>query len=373
VKLQSLELLNSRLRELAPHKLEKCCPRRIVPPNGYPNPQVFAGQLFSYTTLPEDKPTCNEFRRAATSFLERLTPTYFIGNDLLRACLATEAPEAMTVGDIRFPIESFLLVLSWEVQRELFHGLWAPFIQVHVHGDSVHVIGALYADNQENTPICAYLDIPLAWAIRSVSGMNDLLLDWGAVTDIHVSQLLVRETSEVPITPERDAQFQADAKKIYEEKGVKGLRAAARELNAKADKLDEEIAEIDAKLIGLKYVSRASDGNKAIAEKAVGRVAAIVLKVVLALTARPELVEASTLLRPAKVKNGETVRDALWSPIILGRNYRLEYGPNVNRAHVGAKRMHWRRGHYRNQRHGINFSLLKLIWIEPVLVNAPDE
>ncbi len=35
-------------------------------------------------------------------------------------------------------------------------------------------------------------------------------------------------------------------------------------------------------------------------------------------------------------------------------------------------RMHWRRGHWRNQPHGPQLSLRKLIWIAPVLVNADD-
>jgi hypothetical protein len=373
MKLQSLEILNARLRQLVPEGLEKCCPRRIVPPNAYPNPQALAGQLYAYTKLPEDKEMCADLRRATANFLHRLTPTYFVGNDFLRACLATEAPEVMTVGDIHFPIEAFVMVLSWEVQRELFHGLWAPFIQVHVANNQVHLVGALYADNAENTPITAELKIPFTSPIRSVTGMSEVVLDWGAVTDIHVSKIMVRERKPVVLGRERDAELEAEAKAIFEKEGVKGLRKRAQELTKEADKLDEQIDELDAKLISLDYVAKSCDDNKAVAEKAIGRVAAAVLKVVLALTARPELVEASTLMRPAKVRNGETIRDALWSPVILGRNYRLTYDPSVNRAHVGSKRMHWRRGHYRNQRHGLGFSLVKLIWIEPVLVNAPEE
>lgn len=372
MKLRSLELLNDHLRRLVPEKLDACCPRRIVPPNGYPNPQSMAGQLFAYAQMPADKPASSLFTAMSNEFVKTLTPTYFIGNDLLRACLATEAPEAMTVADIKFPIGAYMMVLSWEVQRELFHGMWAPFITVHVTDTHVNIVGALYADNAENTPVTVPLDIPLSSPIRSVSGMKEVVLQWGAATDIHVSDLMVNR-KPVEVSKSREAEFEAEARKLFESGGVKALRKKARELTDEANKLDREINAIDAKLTALSYVARSCDSNKHIVEASVGWVAAAVFKVALALTARPELVEASKLMRPAKVRNGETIRDALWSPIVLGRNYRLEYGPNVNHAHVGAKRMHWRRGHYRNQRHGLNFSLVKLIWIEPVLVNAPEE
>lgn len=35
-----------------------------------------------------------------------------------------------------------------------------------------------------------------------------------------------------------------------------------------------------------------------------------------------------------------------------------------------SKKTHWRRGHWRNQPHGEKLSLVKLVWIKPVMVNA---
>lgn len=45
--------------------------------------------------------------------------------------------------------------------------------------------------------------------------------------------------------------------------------------------------------------------------------------------------------------------------------------PLLDSLHAGM-RMHWRRGHWRNQPHGPQLSLRKLIWIAPVLVNADE-
>lgn len=44
---------------------------------------------------------------------------------------------------------------------------------------------------------------------------------------------------------------------------------------------------------------------------------------------------------------------------------------NNNSHHTGdSKKTHWRRGHWRNQAHGQNKSLIKRIWIKPVMVNS---
>lgn len=44
-------------------------------------------------------------------------------------------------------------------------------------------------------------------------------------------------------------------------------------------------------------------------------------------------------------------------------------GTNTSSA-GGTKKTHWRRGHWRNQHHGEKMSLVKLIWIKPVMINA---
>lgn len=44
-------------------------------------------------------------------------------------------------------------------------------------------------------------------------------------------------------------------------------------------------------------------------------------------------------------------------------------GTNASGA-GGSKKTHWRRGHWRNQPHGEKLSLVKLIWIKPVMINA---
>jgi hypothetical protein len=97
----------------------------------------------------------------------------------------------------------------------------------------------------------------------------------------------------------------------------------------------------------------------------------VILKLLLAMTARPELIEHGFERKPAKVApNGECVRPAFWTPNIIGRKYRIvtEGGEHLG-EHV-SPRMHWRRGHYRLQPYGESRSQRRLIWINPTLIAA---
>lgn len=98
----------------------------------------------------------------------------------------------------------------------------------------------------------------------------------------------------------------------------------------------------------------------------------VILKLLLAMTARPELIEHGTERKPAKVApNGERVHPAFWTPNIIGRKYRLttEVGERLEEKHH-SPRMHWRRGHYRLQPFGEGRLQSRLIWINPMLIAA---
>lgn len=67
-------------------------------------------------------------------------------------------------------------------------------------------------------------------------------------------------------------------------------------------------------------------------------------------------------------------RDELWSPHIVGRRYTASLTAAERDAHDRRiARTHWRRGHWRTQRHGQGFSLTKTLWIKPMLVNTGNE
>jgi len=96
------------------------------------------------------------------------------------------------------------------------------------------------------------------------------------------------------------------------------------------------------------------------------RLSALMLKLLVILNTRPQFVEAGKCVRPQKIKHGRVQYCELWSPNLIGRGYRT-IREDLGGTHA-SPRLHWRRGHVRNQPHGPRWSLRKPVWIEPVLV-----
>lgn len=92
-------------------------------------------------------------------------------------------------------------------------------------------------------------------------------------------------------------------------------------------------------------------------------------KLVMAMTARPEFIPSfePRLARPAKIKHGHE-KDALWHPNIIGERY-VTQRENLG-GHHASPRIHCRCGHFRNQAHGPQRSLRKVIWLEPCWVGG---
>ena len=98
----------------------------------------------------------------------------------------------------------------------------------------------------------------------------------------------------------------------------------------------------------------------------------------LAMNARPQLVERGALLK--RVGKAGNARE-FWSPNVIGAKYkfkretaRVVEGRFVvqQREHGthASPRLHWRRGHYRNQPVGPGRKERKTIWLEPCLIGA---
>lgn len=97
------------------------------------------------------------------------------------------------------------------------------------------------------------------------------------------------------------------------------------------------------------------------------------LQLILCMIACPERVERGQILMSPKRRRGVVLQTALWHPNFFGRTYspkRHERKDDDEKEPGWTVRMHWRRGHYRRQRYGEHNALSKVIWIEPVLVNA---
>ncbi len=98
------------------------------------------------------------------------------------------------------------------------------------------------------------------------------------------------------------------------------------------------------------------------------QVCCMIFNVLFAMLAKPELVETGRQVGRHKKSSCE-----IWQPNIIGRKYAHKHAAGSGAGSGESKRMHWRRGHFRQQKHGSGFSLVKTIWIEPVLVGLKGD
>lgn len=89
-----------------------------------------------------------------------------------------------------------------------------------------------------------------------------------------------------------------------------------------------------------------------------------VFNTIFAMSARPEYVEGGERLGTKKGSTSE-----IWSPNVIGRKYAIK-SHTFTKESGGSVRLHWRRGHFRQQAYGIARSKHKIIWIEPMMVGA---
>jgi hypothetical protein len=99
----------------------------------------------------------------------------------------------------------------------------------------------------------------------------------------------------------------------------------------------------------------------------------LVMKLLIILSTQPRALIDSLDEPPARKqrvrKNGTIKADALWNPCFIGKGYSAKRVGDSSGC-GSPMRMHWRRGHLRNQRYGPDWSLVRVIWIEPVLVHG---
>lgn len=140
-----------------------------------------------------------------------------------------------------------------------------------------------------------------------------------------------------------------------------------------APALDEDVSAVDAEFLE--------------------QMAVIAFGTFLAMQARPELVDAAKMLKSVPAK-GDKPRREFWAPNIIGARYKLKR--EVPKAVKGlpfqfqpesgavppqgrcigthaSPRLHWRRGHIRQQPYGPGRKEKKTIWIEPCLIGAIEE
>lgn len=100
----------------------------------------------------------------------------------------------------------------------------------------------------------------------------------------------------------------------------------------------------------------------------VSTITSLLFNLFFAMAARPQLTTRGKATGKVAKSGAE-----FWTPNIIGKDYVLPTGTEGGHQRGSSPRMHYRRGHMRQQAYGDNHSLRRPQWIEPMLIAATTE
>lgn len=344
-----IETFLSRLPDVHPQTYKAVYPRRITPPGGYINPKYFSVSLWSsvevgfkseMAMLPHITGLMN-----ALTLIEHRVPTYFVRSEFAQAVAQTEPPADFKFSEIKWPMPAMLFVLPTDFVMRYF-GYKVPFISVS-RSDAGN-----YPGKFKNLPKC---EMPLH-AVHPVENKMDrftvvypIYSETTTPVDYTGTYPMTLNVNQMDTAPYEDATYMEEAH-LRQELGDYTMERGQPDLPAEGE------AE---RLFNIK-------------------VQAFAVKLMLALTAQPNFITVGTQSRKAKVRHGR-VKDEIWNPNLIGWEYKAKRVGTESGEHGthSSPRMHWRRGHMRNQPYGpkpwTETTSKRLTWIEPVLIGAPEE
>lgn len=336
----------AHLKAASPEVMKLVYPRRIVPPQGFPNPLGNGVALACHLSFnrPDHplNPTMVKCLLIAWKLAELGSPVYFVGHDLATALAMTDAPdESFPMDQLKWPHDALTFVLPDKFSIAYF-GRRVPFLRV-----------ARQPSRKMDPPECVTAVAPQweAVGIQSKMAGDDAVLVGATV--MYRSKRNAGE--EFPV----DFAFSCSScEKI-------GDVIKSHEFIDDA-KFGEQMHVIEP------FVSYVEDETTEEQDlELTNRMVALGLQLVMAMTALPQHIQMGAMARPAKIKRGEIVRDELWNPNVFGGAYILHRPKAPAEGTHASPRLHRRRGHWRTkQRYGPNNSLVKCVWIEPTWIGA---
>jgi hypothetical protein len=290
-------------------------PRKLVPPGGYHSPKCVAAGLDCILRVNERKTDIERLPTEITAqsivyrIINHRVPVYYVAEDFIRAVAATELPHDFTLADLHWPMPAMVI------------GFPLKFMTEYLGRETCYVYATEFDAGDHRCrflPATPFITIP----------KDKIAISWYACVD--------------------------------------GVLESFVSSYWKEDRIDEIIQKYDyTDYTGAEAIQIQED------KECCDRLSVLMFKLLVVLNTRPNLVESGTCLRSANTRKGKS-RSELWSPNIIGAKYRVLRERTEPTGTHASPRLHWRRGHLRNQAHGPGRSLRKLAWIEPTLIGMRE-
>jgi hypothetical protein len=316
-----------RIERESPNIVSLICKKDYTRPLGYESPSISmlsafasADLILSRMVMPEQDPATYSAYLSHGLLIKYQMPTYFVSEDLCEALLKTEAPEDLLFSEIKWPMPIMRFMLPIEFSKRYF-GSEVPYITAALVEVGARIESPIIIRGQRVPPLDIQNEHPFFCATM-LKWENDLPMQYDSRCPINrqVGDLLNTDLSH----------FQCAAPEGVE-----------------------------------------SDPNEDV--KTVNRLSNLAINILLAMTAEPELITPERMLRPTKWNGKHVVRRALWKPNFIGERFKVIYESVAPVGSHKSPHSHWRKGHWRNQRHGEKNTLVKRIWIKPVFVGLTHE
>lgn len=296
-------------------------PRRILPPNGFVNPWNW--WVMATSTKLSDRDTDAGY--VARGVIEVLkaheSPTYFVGRDVVEAMERTDFGNA-PMRDIKWGHDGILFMLPncEELHYDSVSRVIAEDGSERVIAHRARPIGVAIANTwsvAENAPGVAILTVDNVGAVSwSFMPYRDT---WQEAVDYICERDL---TSPTPTRlPWQHALVDSERKALLKN------------------------CSLVFKILCL-WNSERSDGS-------------------------PEILRTGgTMIRRGNPRRTDKKAHDLWSGLLVNLNGALVHESDGDGAEDGKVRRHWRRGHFRNQPHGVGRALRRSVWIRPYMAGS---
>lgn len=324
---ENLEELMIRMQETCPNLSALTYPKSYRVPQGYSHPKLFSMSAYASAVsliqcgdnLDADR-TMTACHISACLLIRYQVPTFFVAAELCEALLETEAPEDLTFAEINWPMPAMLFMLPKDFSLRYF-GAHVPFLTV----------ARVDKDQTIKSPLV-------------ISGVSARNIGQETGNDVFITTMLRWENGH-------PMHYDARSPERY---SVKDL--------------------INCPCCKHKYTNTSFDKTTVEQDQImVGKLTTLSVNILLAMTAEPELISPESVIRPERKVSGKILRRALWQPHIIGEHFRIHYESRDAAGTHRSPHAHWRCGHWRNQRHGPQNTLVKRIWIRPVFVGLKAE
>jgi len=307
--------LNAIYEMLDEWRLALLEPRKLVPPGGYHTPKCVAAGLNCILKINELKTDIERLPTEVTAqaivyrIINHRVPVYYVAEDFIRAVAATELPHDFTLADLHWPMPAMVI------------GFPLRFMREYLGRETCYVYSSEFDEGKHR---CRFLPASPAIAMPKAK----VAFYWYACLEGRLESFVSSFWKE-------DRVDEIIQKYSYTDF-----------TGAEAPKVQEDKERCDL-------------------------ISALMFKLLVVLNTRPSLVEPATCIRRACSRKGK-LRSELWSANIIGAQYRVLRENTPPTGTHASPRLHWRRGHLRNQAHGPGRTLRKLAWIEPTLVGMQE-